>query len=55
MGARSRRAVGSPVGGLPWLAVVLIIIALVILVIILLTGFRIVQEYERGVIFRSGE
>src|SRR5436190_3816160 len=35
-------------------AVALIVIVLVILVIVLLTGFRIVQEYERGVIFRLG-
>src|SRR6476619_3110548 len=35
-------------------AVALIVIVLVILLIVLLTGFRIVLEYERGVIFRLG-
>ena len=35
-------------------AIALIVIVLVILVIILLSGFRIVLEYERGVIFRLG-
>src|SRR6185369_12757685 len=35
-------------------AVALIVIVLVILVMILLSGFRIVLEYERGVIFRLG-
>ena len=36
------------------MAVALVIIVVVVLLIVLATGFRIVQEYERGVIFRLG-
>jgi len=36
------------------MAVALVIIVLVVVLIIAATGFRIVQEYERGVIFRLG-
>jgi regulator of protease activity HflC (stomatin/prohibitin superfamily) len=36
------------------MAVALVIVVVVVLLIVLATGFRIVQEYERGVIFRLG-
>ena len=36
------------------MAVAVAIIIFLVLLLILLSGFRIVQEYERGVIFRLG-